>query len=326
MQPSTESWQPDASIEVLQQRAAILAAVRAFFNHRGLLEVETPCLSHATVTDVHLHAFTTEFCSPLDTEQQTLYLQTSPEYAMKRLLCAGSGSIFQICKAFRNEEEGKLHNPEFTLLEWYRVGWDHHQLMREVDALMQHVLQCAPAEIVTYQQCFLQYLNCDPLIADLTQLRDLASAKGFANIANHEKNRDTLLNLLFSHCIEPNIGQQQPCLVTNFPASQSALARINTYDPRVSDRFELYFKGIELANGYHELTDATELAERFAQDNRQREFAKLPKQPIDQHLLAAMQHGLPDCAGVALGLDRLIMLALQKNIIRDVLSFSICKT
>lgn len=319
------SWQPSADIKTLRARAEILQKIRAFFAERGVVEVETPALSAATVTDLHLASFETEFSSPISPDNRVLFLQTSPEYAMKRLLCAGSGSIYQICKAFRNEEAGRMHNPEFSMLEWYRVGFDHHELMNEVNELMQLVVGCGQAETISYQQAFVEYLQVDPLTADLHLLRELASQQGYAEIAAQEDDKDTLLQLLFVEKIEPKIGRQQPCFVFGFPASQSALARINKNDPRVADRFELYFKGIELANGFYELADAKEQRVRFESDNQKRVGHGLPAKPIDQNLLAALEHGLPDCAGVALGLDRLIMLALGLDSVAETMAFSIDK-
>ena len=317
------TWTPSASIDTLKQRADILARIRTFFAERQVMEVDTPSFSHASVTDVHLHTFSTAFRHPLKPDSSELYLQTSPEFAMKRLLCAGSGSIYQICKAFRNEEGGRFHNPEFTMLEWYRIGFDHHALMDEVNSLLQTVLNTATAERMTYQEAFVTHLQLDPLEADLTQLRECCSAHGFADIAADEQDPDTLLNLLFSHCIEPKIGQTEPCLVYNFPASQAALARIDDDDPRVARRFEAYFKGFELANGFHELSDAQEQRARFEGDNQKRAEMGLPQMPIDEHLLNALEHGLPDCAGVALGIDRLVMLALNAERISDVLAFDV---
>lgn len=316
-------WQPTATLATLQARAKIINSIRQFFQGKGVLEVDTPSLSAATVTDRHLHSFATSFHSPHALTAQTLYLQTSPEYAMKRLLCAGSGPIFQLCKAFRDEEAGRHHNPEFTMLEWYRPGFDHHDLMQEMDELVQLILHCQPAEYCTYQQVFVQHLQLDPLTATLTQLRHCASAQGFADIAANEQDRDTLLQLLFSMRIEPCIGQQRPCFVYDFPASQAALARICQSDPRVAERFELYYQNMELANGFHELADSQEQQRRFMQDNQARAKMGLAAKPIDTHLLAALAHGLPDCAGVAMGVDRLIMLALNKSSIEQVLTFSV---
>ncbi len=316
-----EQWLPSASIENLKKRADIIAKVRQFFAKRKVLEVDTPALSHATVTDQHLHSFATDFLHPMQSQSTRLFLQTSPEFAMKRLLCAGSGAIYQICKSFRNEEAGRFHNPEFTMLEWYRPDFDHFQLMDEIDELMQHVLACEKAERCTYQAAFARVLDCDPLTASLEQLKTLASKQGFKEISEHEKDKDTLLMLLFSQVVEPTIGQQRPCLVYDFPASQAALAKISATNPLVAERFELYFKGMELANGFNELTDPHEQQQRFEKDNQIRQKNGLQPMPIDQHLIAALQHGLPACSGVALGIDRLVMLVLDCKEISQVLAF-----
>ncbi|NLS14016.1 elongation factor P--(R)-beta-lysine ligase [Vibrio sp. SM6] len=314
-------WQPSASAAQLVQRAAILAQIRHFFAERAVLEVDTPAMSHATVTDIHLDTFKTEFVGPGYPKGTMLYLMTSPEFHMKRLLAAGYGSIYQISKAFRNEENGRYHNPEFTMLEWYRIGFDHHQLMDEMAELLSLVLHCETPTRLTYQQAFLQVLGVCPLEASMAQLKTAAAALGLSDIAEPETCRDTLLQLLFSVGIEPKIGQSAPVFVYDFPATQAALAKINPADPRVADRFEVYFKGIELANGFHELDDATEQLARFEADNATRALKGQSVQPIDRHLLAALESGLPACAGVALGVDRLIMLALQCDHIEQVIAF-----
>ncbi len=314
-------WLPTASVEQLKQRAAILHSIRAFFSSRGVLEVDTPAMSHATVTDVHLHTFRTEFVGPGFAKGRELHLMTSPEFHMKRLLAAGSGCIYQISKAFRNEENGRYHNPEFTMLEWYRVGFDHHQLMDEMDALLQQVLHCSAAERMTYQQAFLNQLNVCPLEASMAELKVAAASLGLSDIAEPEQDRDTLLQLLFSVGVEAKIGQSVPAFVYDFPASQAALAKINREDERVADRFEVYFQGIELANGFHELDNPQEQLARFEQDNQKRLEMGLKPQPIDYHLIAALEAGLPECAGVALGIDRLIMLALGCDHIDKVTAF-----
>ncbi|WP_153447805.1 elongation factor P--(R)-beta-lysine ligase [Vibrio algicola] len=316
------TWQPSASIPQLQQRAQVIQRIRAFFSERNVLEVDTPAMSHATVTDVHLHTFKTEFVGPDYAHGQTVFLMTSPEFHMKRLLAAGSGCIYQINKAFRNEENGRYHNPEFSMLEWYRVGFDHHDLMAEMDALLQAVLACERCEKITYQHAFLQVLKVCPLEASMTELKVVAAQLGLQDIAEPEDNRDTLLQLLFSVGVEAKIGQNVPVMVYDFPASQAALAKINQQDPRVADRFEVYFKGIELANGFHELDDAKEQLARFEHDNQQRIQMGLNPQPIDHHLIAALEAGLPQCAGVALGIDRLIMLAIGVDHIDQVTAFS----
>jgi len=317
----TDNWRPSASIEVLKQRALVLQKIRHFFAVRDVLEVDTPALSHATVTDEHLHSFSTQFNHPFSPQASTLYLQTSPEFAMKRLLSAGSGAIYQICKSFRNEETGRFHNPEFTMLEWYRPGYDHLQLMSEIDELMQLIIGCDTAERVTYQDIFKQHIGCCPLTASLTDIKTLASQLGYAELAASESNKDTLLMLMFSQHVEPYIGQSRPCFVMDFPASQAALAKISPTNALVAERFELYFQGIELANGFHELTDGPEQLRRFEQDNIKRQNMGLDIMPVDQHFIAAINFGLPPCAGVALGIDRLLMLALSCSKIDQVIAF-----
>ena len=318
----TQTWQPSATIERLKARANLLTTIRQFFSERAVLEVDTPSLSQASVTDIHLHTFQTEFDSPQAPQPQKLYLMTSPEFHMKRLLCAGSGPIFQLSKAFRNEEQGRFHNPEFTLLEWYRPGFDHHQLMDEMEQFLQMTLHCLGCSRQTYQQAFLQQLGVDPLTASLTEIKAVAPAS-CADLACQESDRDTLLQLLFSEGVEPYIGIEQPTFIYNFPASQAALARLCPNDDRVAERFEVYFKGIELANGFHELTDAQEQRERFEADNDKRQQMGQLKMPIDDHLLQALEQGLPKCAGVALGIDRLLMLQQGVHRIEDVLSFAV---
>ena len=322
------NWLPSASMQQLQKRAKIIQDIRLFFIKRGLLEVETPTLSQAGVTDIHLFCFKTLFIGPdLSSSKQTasglpLYLQTSPEFHMKRLLSAGSGSIFQICKAFRNEESGRFHNPEFTLLEWYRVGFDHFLLMDEMDQLLQIVLNCEAARRCSYQEAFIEVLDVDPLTADLKELKEAGSKLKLGDVLDNETDKDTILQLLFCMAIEPVIALHRPCFVYNFPASQAALARISEDDPRVAERFEVYYKGIELANGFHELSDPQEQLKRFQEDNHQRRLKGLEEMPIDQHFIDSLEN-LPDCAGVALGIDRLIMLATEQTHIDDVLSFAI---
>ncbi|UJF19525.1 elongation factor P--(R)-beta-lysine ligase [Vibrio sp. SS-MA-C1-2] len=319
-------WMPSAPIIELKKRAKLLQEIRLFFIERDVLEVDTPSLSQATVTDIHLHTFQTEFVGPGFADGKTLYMMTSPEFHMKRLLSAGSGSIFQINKAFRNEEAGRHHNPEFTMLEWYRPGFDHHQLMDEMDLLLQTTLKTHTADRITYQQAFIEQLNVCPLDDSLEALKQVAATLGLADITNDEQDRDTLLQLLFSVGVESKIGLEQPVFVYDFPASQSALAQINPQDNRVAERFEVYFKGIELANGFHELSDPQEQLARFEADNYKRQKMGLQQQPIDYHLIDALKLGeFPDCAGVALGVDRLIMLALNLDHIDKVIAFPVTR-
>lgn len=316
-----ELWQPTAPIKNLLTRAKIIAEIRRFFTDRGLLEVETPVLSEFGVTDVHLSTFKTEFIAPFHRQSKPLWLITSPEYHMKRLLAAGSGAIFQICRVFRNEEAGPRHNPEFTMLEWYRPHFDMYRLINEVDDLLQQILDCEPAESLSYQFAFQQYVGLDPLSATKTELIAKAKEQHFVGAENED--RDTLLQFLFSTLVEPEIGKTRPVAVYHFPAAQAALAQISSEDHRVAERFEFYYKGLELANGFNELTDVKEQFSRFEQDNRQREKMGLPQQAIDRRLLGALQAGIPNCAGVALGVDRLMMIALNAERIEEIMAFSI---
>ncbi|MFB9847060.1 elongation factor P--(R)-beta-lysine ligase [Oceanisphaera arctica] len=319
------TWPPTASLSFLQQRARLLARIRGFFADRGVLEVDTPTLASAGVTDVHLDNFETRFVGPGMAQGLALYLQTSPEFHMKRLLAEGCGAIYQICKAYRNEESGRLHNPEFTMLEWYRPGFDHHLLMDEMADLLQAVLGGGAPTRLSYQQAFIDTLGVCPLTGSLDQLRAAGLGLGADDLMACEEHRDTLLQLLFALGVEPRIGQREPCFVYHFPASQAALARISQQDARVAERFEVYFKGIELANGFHELSDSAEQRRRFEQDNQERIRRGLPTRPVDEYLLAALEAGLPDCAGVALGVDRLVMLALGAERLDQVIAFPVTR-
>lgn len=308
-------WQPTASLETLRARANLLRAIRAFFHERGVLEVETPTLCHTSVTDPAIESIQAVV------NGQPAYLQTSPEYAMKRLLAAYATSIYQITKAYRQDESGRFHNPEFTMLEWYRVGFDHHQLMDEMDALLQHLTGCNPAERLTYHDIFNNTLNIDPHHADEATLKACVKAQGI-NFHGELDSRDAWLQLLLSHCIEPTLGLTRPVFIYDFPASQASLARLLPTQPPVAARFEVYWKGIELANGFYELQSANEQQRRFEENLATRKAQQQPLLPVDEALLAALSHGLPDCAGVALGIDRLIMLALSCKQLQDVMAFS----
>lgn len=317
------NWQPSAPIANLLKRAAIITEIRRFFADHGVLEVETPAMSQATITDIHLSPFQTVFVGPGAAQGTPLYLTTSPEFHMKRLLAAGIGPIYQLGRSFRNEEAGRYHNPEFTMLEWYRPHYDMFGLMNEVNELLQQILNCAGAEMLSYQQAFIRHLNIDPLSTDIVTLRQHAAKLGAADLAAQEEDIDTLLQLLFAFGVEPYIGADRPAFVYHFPASQASLAEISLEDHRVAERFEVYFKGIELANGFHELTDSEEQRRRFTQDNRKRVAKGLLAYPIDHHLLAALEHGIPPCSGVALGVDRLVMLALGADSLSEVIAFEV---
>lgn len=306
-------WQPSASLEMLQRKADLLSQIRDFFAQRQILEVDTPLLCHATTSNPHIMSFSSEV------NGKTVYLQTSPEYAMKRLLAAGSGSIYQICKSFRQDISGPIHNPEFLMLEWYRLGFDHHVLMDEVDALLQLVLRTEKAERFTYGDIFQKMVGVNPHRATVPELA--ATAKEAGVQMEGELDRDGWLNLLMSHCVEPIIGQERPAFVYDFPAIQAALARVRHEEDAVASRFEVYYKGIELGNGFHELQSEAEQRKRFIDDLDYRKKQGLPEVPVDEFLLAALDAGLPDCAGIAVGVDRLVMLALEQNQLKDILSF-----
>jgi len=321
------SWQPTLTWEYAQKRAQVIQQIRLFFQKRNVVEVETPVLSQGTVTDMHLEALSCRynFFNDSSIEQVTnLYLQTSPEFHMKRLLASGYGCIFQIAKAFRHEEAGRFHNPEFTLLEWYRLGFDHFTLMKEVAELLKTVLSCEEPTKITYQQLFMDSLKIDPLIAKRSELLSLIGDHGkLSDWLSIEQDNDILLQFIFSEIIEPNIGNEAPCFVYNFPNSQASLAKTCSEDARVAERFECYYQGVELVNGFNELTDAGIQLERFQEDNSKRKQLSLPEKPIDKNFIEALSNGLPQCAGVALGVDRLIMLALKVNHIKKVVSFPI---
>ncbi|OGT44044.1 MAG: EF-P lysine aminoacylase GenX [Gammaproteobacteria bacterium RIFCSPHIGHO2_12_FULL_37_34] len=315
VQKNKPTWQPSAPLENLQTRANLLKEIRHFFAKYNVLEVETPLLCHTSVTDPHMESIS------VCLQHQPYYLQTSPEYAMKRLLAAGSGAIYQITKAFRQEERGHLHNPEFTILEWYRPGFNHHDLMNEMDELLQTVLHTTPAEKQTYQTLFQTYLHLDPHHTTLMELEKCAKDHGICVQASIT-DPDTWLSILLSQCIEPHLGKNnRPCFIYDFPASQAALARIQPGQPALASRFEVYVAGMELANGFHELQCADEQRMRFKKNLAARKSAQLAELAIDEHFLAALEHGLPDCAGVALGFDRLVMLAIKAAHIADVISF-----
>jgi len=312
-------WRPAATLAVLRQRANLLDTARSFFRDRGVLEVETPVALGATVTDVHIESLRLADSTPR-------FLQTSPEYPMKRLLAAGSGDIYQICHVFRAGEASRLHNPEFTMIEWYRLGLDLADIMSETAALAQALLAAgghepAPVESLSYAQAFELQLGCNPLDAGLDELTTLASAHGLAASTLASATRDELLDFLVATCIGPALGRGRITCLHHFPASQAALARLDPADPRCAQRFELYVEGVELANGYVELADAAEQRRRLEADLAERRRRGLSQPAIDTRLLDALEHGLPACAGVALGFDRLVMLALGATSIQQVMAF-----
>lgn len=322
----SSAWRPVADWTALRRRAAWLAQIRAFFAARAVLEVETPILAAAALPDPHLYSFAVHTTEPGRHAAPVGYLHTSPEFPMKRLLAAGSGCIYQIARVFRAGESGRRHQPEFTLLEWYRVGFDHQDLMAEVaelvTALLDGDLPLAAPEYLSYGALFERYLALNPHQSNVAQLRACAEAHGVPPPPGMPVDAvDPWLDLLLTHCLEPHLGQGRLTFLYDYPASQAALARIRPGPPPVGERFELYLHGVELANGFHELSDAAEQRRRFQAENAARQAQGLPVMPLDERLLAALAAGLPDCAGVALGLDRLLMLALGKSAIQEVIAF-----
>jgi lysyl-tRNA synthetase class 2 len=320
-------WRPAATLEVLKLRARMLQGIRAFFSDRGVLEVETPILSAAATPDPALDSLTTRYTGPLFPRGQTLYLHTSPEFPMKRLLAAGAGSIYQVCKVFRDGEAGRMHNPEFTMLEWYRTGFDHHHLMDEVDALVSQMLVDrlvrGTSEHLSYRDAFMQHAGLDP---------HTASAHDFAGVARaHEIHAPPELgnhhdvgiwrDLLLTHLVEPRLGRGHLTFLFDFPASQASLARVHPGDPPLAERFELYLEGVELANGFHELADAGEQRTRFERQLHARQSLNRGTVPLDERFLSALEIGLPDCSGVVLGFDRLVMLAAGAHSVAEIIPF-----
>ncbi len=299
--------------ETIHARARLYRRIRAYFEAGDCLEVDTPLLASTTNTDTQIASIK---AYNVDAE---LFLQTSPEFAMKRLLAAGSGSIYQICHAFREAESGSRHSSEFTLLEWYRTGFDYQQLMDEVEQLID-ILSGLENEYrrISYRDLFVEYTGIDIFITGIDDLREQCELK-VPGTNSRQLSFDQCLDLLITLVIEP--AMEGYIFVFDYPASQASLARINPNDDRVAERFELFYNGLELANGFSELTDATLQRQRFEVDNRHRQVKGLPVYPIDESLLSAMESGLPECAGVALGLDRLLMILENVDTIDQVMSF-----
>ncbi|WP_317930002.1 EF-P lysine aminoacylase EpmA [Halioxenophilus sp. WMMB6] len=314
MTDSIPSWRPSASLAVIKARAALLAHIRHFFAERAVLEVDVPSLSRHTVTDPNLIPVTSH------TNGGDAFLQTSPEYFMKRLLVAGSGSIYYLGKAFRDQEFGRRHHPEFTMLEWYRLGFDDQQLIEETLALVTGLLPAKPVTRVTYGQLFAGHFGINPHTASEAELAELAQRT--CQPAFHQADRNTWLDLLFSHCLEPTLAGIT--VVADFPASQGALAKVMANDAgeQVAKRFEIYVDGLELSNGYWEATGAVELQARFERDQATRLAAGLPVPAIDPDFMAAMHAGLPECAGIALGVDRLLLLMSGVKTLAETMSFA----
>ena len=315
------SWRPTATLMALTRRAAMLAAAREFFAKRGVLEVETPILSKAAVSDPQIETLASQVAGIAE----RVYLCTSPEYAMKRLLAAGSGDIYQICKVFRDAERGRWHHPEFTLIEWYRLGFDDASLMTEVAALVAYLLapyrELEPAERLSYSAALQSHAGVDAYGASDGELSESARRHGI--VCHAELDRDAKLDLLMGLVVGPRLGFGRPCFICDYPVSQAALARLKPGPPPLAARFELYLDGVELANGFHELADEAEQRARFVQDQERRRARGQVERPLDENLLEALEAGLPDCAGVALGFDRLVAIALGAPQLADAMAFTI---
>jgi lysyl-tRNA synthetase class 2 len=316
-------WRPTATFQALQLRARLNAGIRDFFSNRGVLEVETPVLSRAGNTDPNIASFALEFSGRTDGAPRTRWLRTSPEFALKRMLAAGIGDCYELGRVFRDGEAGGRHNPEFTMLEWYRLGWDHQQLIDETGELINAALALvdrrAPLVRIAWRDLYRQHLALDPITASDAELQQ---ALGAVRIDPEGLTRDDWLDLLLTHRLQPHFPADGLLAVFDYPASQAALARVRPGDPPLAERFELYLGPLEVANGYHELLDADEQRTRFERDLAVREGRGAPRPPIDERLLGAMQSGLPACAGVALGVDRLLMAMLGTSRIADVLAFA----
>ena len=310
----------------LELRARLNALVREFFAARGVLEVDTPVLSAAANTEPNIASFATRFCGHGDGGQSERWLRTSSEFAQKRLLAAGVGDNYELGRVFRDGEAGRRHNPEFTMLEWYRIGWNERRLADEAIELVQASLalvgKAAKAHSTSYRELCREELGLDPFSAGNAQLQ---SALGDVRVDATGLSRDDWLDLLLTHRIQPTFPGDRITVVFDYPASQCALAKIRDGDPPVAERFELYVGSLELANGYHELLDAAEQRARFVRDNVRRRERGLPELPLDENFLAGLATGLPDCAGVAMGIERLLMAMMGTDDIRDVIAFDFAR-
>ena len=322
----SESFRSSATIDSLRQRAKIVRDIRQFFDARDFFEVDTPVISHDIVVDRNLEPISidgNQFGSACACGK-TFWLQTSPEFAMKRLLASGATSIYQIAHAFRSGERGNRHNPEFAMLEWYRVGDDMQAGMQLLSDFARSILNTQPAEFLSYAEAFQRFAGCNVLTGSSKELHSTAAKNQLDISAIRDlEDLDEWRNLLLAELVEPNLGVRRPAIVYDWPASQSALAIVRGEQPPVAERFELYINGVELANGYHELLDASELLSRNQKINQQRESDGKRSLPAESLLLEAMQSGMPSCSGVALGVDRLVMLALNKSSIDEVIPFPI---
>ena len=319
-----KNWQSTGCLEVLQTRAKLITIIHDFFNSKAVLQVDTPAISQYANTDPNIDSFIVQE-KENSINQKPYFLHTSPEFPMKRLLANGMGSIYQICKVFRSFEKGRYHNPEFTLLEWYRVEMDHFELMDEIEALLNIIDSQYPfyesQEKISYQELFLKYTNIDPLKATSDELINYIEKDANGLIHGVERmDHDGLCDYIMSHVIQEKMPEKSLIFVYDYPASQASLAQLNE-DKLTARRFEVFVSGIELANGFHELRDAQEQRNRFVKDQKIRVEAKQDVHPMDEYLIQALQHGLPNCAGVAFGIERLLMLLVDARHINEVLTF-----
>jgi elongation factor P--(R)-beta-lysine ligase len=316
-----KDWKPTANLKALKLRAGLYALIRQFFTERNVLEVETPILSQAGNTDPNIESFSLQFMGPRAAGAGQRWLRTSPEYPLKRLLAAGVGDCYELGRVFRNGEAGKRHNPEFSMLEWYRVGWTHHQLMDETAELVKAALHLvglrATVRDISFRQLYQDKFGFDPLTVNEADLR---SPLSLFDIDPEGLTRDDWLDLLMTHLIQPSLPTNRILLVYDYPATQCALAKIKADDSAVAERFELYVGPLEIANGYHELNDAGEQRERFGKDLSVRQKRAAVQPPVDERFLTSVSK-LPQCAGVALGVERLLMAMLNTDRIADVIAF-----
>ena len=323
---SDANWQPAATIPVLERRARMLRLARDFFAARSIIEVETPALTRSGVTDPHIASLETRLAAR---GGQAWFLHTSPEYAMKRLLAAGAPDIFQICRVFRDREIGEMHQPEFTMVEWYRLGITLQDMFEETCAFIAEVRESpeTPVDTFRYRDVFIAACQIDPHEAEADCLADCAERliDGVTADLRRQIGTDPIAwqNLLMGHVVIPGLAPGRLSVIHHFPADQAALARLDPTDPDCAERFEVFLDGIELANGYRELTDVAEQRRRFAIDGERRRAAGLPAMEPDRALLAALESGLPDCSGVAIGFDRLVMSACGLERIDQAVSFAL---
>ena len=312
------SWQPSSDIAVLQEKAQVLQKIRDFFIQRDVLEVSTPIISSAANTDVHIDSITVKS----QFSKHSHYLLTSPELPMKRLLTAGVGDCYQLCQVFRDGEVGSNHNPEFTMLEWYRLDFSMFDLVKEVEELLKiNTNRSLSIKRYSYQNLFKEYLNFDVLEASTKKINQLLKQNNLWQEEQGLLDKDSALDLLFSQTIAIQFPADQLTSVYYYPSSQASLATINKLDPRIAERFEVYWGQVELANGFHELANAKEQRQRFEHSNQQRLNSAKLTMPIDNNFIHALEEGLPNCSGVAIGIDRLLMKLLNKKHIKEVISF-----